>query len=115
VVAQQTEEPQDQLAGHGHDSDGGIFSGLQVEVEAAQLVVLADGVVGGFDQQEAQQAVALFGDVTKALGVATGAFFGVETAVGGDASRAIETRDGLESVDHREGSEQADRDGCARG
>jgi len=31
--------------------------------------------VSGFDKEEAQQAVALFGDVAEALGVAAGMFF----------------------------------------
>lgn len=76
-------------------------------VEAAQIIVAADGDVRGFDEQEAEQAVALLADVTEALGVATGMFAGIEAAVSGDAARAIETRDGIESVNHGESGEQA--------
>jgi hypothetical protein len=81
---------------------------LQVEVEAAEVVIAADGVVSGFDEQEAQEAVALFGDVAETLRIAAGTFFGIQAAIGGDASSAIEARDGIESVDQGERSEQAD-------
>src|SRR5260370_1250147 len=46
--------------------------------------------------------------VAEAWAVAAGAFVGVQTAVSGDAARAIEARDGLEGVTHGESGEQAD-------
>ncbi len=108
VVAQHTVEPQNELAGHGDDSDGMIFCGSEMKVEAAQMLIAANGVVSGFDEQEAQQAVALFGNVAETLGIAAGMFSRIEAAVGGDAPRAIEARDRIERVHDRERSEQAD-------
>ena len=79
-----------------------------MEVETAKIVVVADGVVSGLDEQKAKQAVALFGDVAEALGVAAGVFARIEAAVSGDAACAVETRDGIERMDHGERSERAD-------
>ena len=45
--------------------------------------------MSGFNEEEAQQAVALFGDVAEALGVAAGTFFGVEAAASGDGLMRI--------------------------
>ncbi len=79
-----------------------------MEIEAAQIFIVANGGAGGFHQQEAQQTVALLGDVAEALGVAAGMFFGIQAAVGGDAAGAIEAGDRLESVHHGQGSQQTD-------
>lgn len=107
-VAQHAVEPQDEFAGHGDDRERRVFASLEVKVEAAEIVVTADGVVSSFDEQEAQETVALFGDVPEALGIAAGAFFGIQAAVSGDASSTIEARDRIESVDDGQSSEQAD-------
>src|SRR4029077_20761296 len=85
-----------------------IFASLQVEIEAAEVIVAADSVVSGFDEQEAEQAVALLADVTPALGIAAGAFFGIQAAVGSDAPGAVEARDGLQGVDDSQRGQQTD-------
>jgi hypothetical protein len=107
-VAQHAIEPQDELAGHGDDRDRRIFLGGKMKVEAAEIFIAADGLVSGFQEQETQQAVALFGYVAETLGIATGMFLGIESAERGDASRAIETGDGFEGMNDGKRSEQAD-------
>ena len=58
--------------------------------------------MSGFDQQETQQAIALFANVAEALGVAAGMFFGIEAAVSGDAACPIEARGRIASNTARE-------------
>ncbi len=107
-VAEHAVEPQDELAGHGDDGDGSIFASLQVEEEATEVVVAAEGGVSGFDEQETEQAVALLADVTPALSIAAGAFLGIQAAVGRDAPGAVEARDRLEGVDDGQRGQQTD-------
>jgi len=79
-----------------------------MKVEAAEIFIAADGLVGGLQEQETQQAVALFGDVAETLGIAAGMFLGIESAERGDASRAIDTGDRFERMNDGKRSEQAD-------
>ena len=109
VLAEHAVEPHGQLACHGGDRNGSVFfSGYQTEVEISQFRIglAVNDAVRGFDQQMAEQPIALFRDVAHARSVTTGKLTRVQAAIGSDTSRAIESRDWLKGVDHGQRGEQ---------
>src|SRR5437879_13863769 len=108
VFSEHAIESQHQLARHRSDGHGGVlFSFYQPKIEVAQVAIgfAVDGAMRCFHQQMAEQPVALLGDVPHANGFAAGSLAGVQTTVGRDAPRAVESRDRLECVNHHQRGE----------
>jgi hypothetical protein len=69
---------------HRNLGDPSIASHRQMEKLSTPLGIGANRCLCGFDQQEAQQRIALFADVPKSSPVSADAFGGNQTNVAGD-------------------------------
>ena len=73
LVPQHNVKANGELAGHRHFGYRGAFAKCQAAISPLQSRVVPAGGLGRFDQEKSQQAIALLGQVPKAL-LATAGF-----------------------------------------
>ncbi len=83
-IAQHDVKVNGQLARHGDLGRSRAFAKRQATVDAPQSGIKAAGGLRRLDQEKAQQAIALFGQVTEALPSAAGRFLRNQPHVAGD-------------------------------
>ena len=85
-IAQHDEEADGQLPCHRHFGQRHPFAKGQATIRPAQSGVVPAGGLCGFDQQPAQQAIALFGQVPEALSSRAGIFLRNQPQVTGQVA-----------------------------
>jgi hypothetical protein len=84
IVSPHPVQPNRKFSGHGHLGNSFFPTHHQVHIPTSPVGVTSCGCLRCFSQQEAQQRVALLGDMPEPLPASTGVFTGNEPGVAAD-------------------------------
>src|SRR5512135_567264 len=96
LVPQHNVKANRQFTRYRHFRQSGAFAERQTAIRPLQSRIVTAGGLRGLDQKKAQQAIALFGQVPKALAPAAGILYRNQADVAGDVLGVGEAFNGTE-------------------